>query len=206
LFFMVIGGILAMMVRWQLGFPDKAMPLGRLFPENLMPEGHMDPSFYNQVFSMHGTVMIFLVIIPILAGAFGNFLIPLMIGARDMAFPRLNMLSFWVGATGGVIMATSFFVATGPAATGWTASPPLSAVVRGDGRRPGASLAAPLLVLLSPRRLHHDPPGDGFRLRHHRDLRAQADLRLQGDGLLARRDRRAGIHRVGSPYVPERHE
>ncbi|TMD03129.1 MAG: cytochrome c oxidase subunit I [Chloroflexi bacterium] len=140
LFFMVIGGILAMMVRWQLGFPDKAMPLGRLFPENLMPEGHMDPSFYNQVFSMHGTIMIFLVIIPILAGAFGNFLVPLMIGARDMAFPKLNMLSFWVGAVGGVIMAASFFVANGPAATGWTAYPPLSAVPDYTGVTRGQTL------------------------------------------------------------------
>jgi cytochrome c oxidase subunit 1 len=99
LFFMIIGGLLAMMVRWQLGFPEKAMPLGTLFPENLMPEGHMDPAFYNAVFTMHASIMIFLVIIPILTGAFGNFLIPLMIGARDMAYPKLNMLSFWVGAS-----------------------------------------------------------------------------------------------------------
>src|SRR5712692_4780565 len=137
---MAVGGILAMMVRWQLGFPDKAMPLGTLFPENLMPEGHMDPAFYNQVFSMHGSIMIFLVIIPILTGAFGNFLIPLMIGARDMAFPRLNMLSFWVGATGGVIMASSFFVANGPAATGWTAYPPLSAVASYTGVTAGQTM------------------------------------------------------------------
>jgi len=84
--------------------------------------------------------MIFLVIIPILTGAFGNFLIPLMIGARDMAFPKLNMLSFWVGATGGLVMASSFFVANGPAATGWTAYPPLSAVPDYTGVTRGQTL------------------------------------------------------------------
>jgi len=127
LLFMVVGGLLAMMVRWQLAYPDQAMPLGTLFPESIMPEGHIGPEVYNALFTMHGSIMIFLVIIPILAGAFGNFLIPLLIGARDMAFPKLNMLSFWVALPGGLIMASSFFVEGGPAATGWTAYPPLSA-------------------------------------------------------------------------------
>jgi cytochrome c oxidase subunit I len=140
LFFMIFGGGLAMMVRWQLAFPDKAMPLGTLFPEGIMPEGHMDPAFYNQVFTMHGSIMIFLVIIPILTGAFGNFLVPLMIGARDMAFPKLNMLSFWVGATGGSVVFASLFVANGPAATGWTAYPPLSAVPDYTGVTRGQTL------------------------------------------------------------------
>jgi cytochrome c oxidase subunit 1 len=140
LFFMIFGGLFAMMVRWQLGFPDQAMPLGTLFPENLMPEGHMDPAFYNQLFSMHGTIMIFLVIIPILAGAFGNFLVPLMIGARDMAFPRLNMLSFWVAAAGGTIVFSSLFVPNGPAAAGWTSYPPLSAVPDFSGVTIGQNL------------------------------------------------------------------
>ena len=94
-FFMIFGGLMAMMIRWQLAYPDDAMPLGTLLPEKVFPEGHLTPEVYNQVFTMHGTIMIFFVIIPILAGAFGNFLIPLMIGARDMAFPRLNMFSYW---------------------------------------------------------------------------------------------------------------
>jgi len=128
LFFMIVGGLLAMMVRWQVGYPDRPMPLGTLFPESVMPEGYIGPEFYNMLFTMHGSIMIFLVIIPILSGAFGNFLIPLMIGARDMAFPRLNMLSFWVSMPGGLVMAASFFTETGAAATGWTAYPPLSAV------------------------------------------------------------------------------
>jgi cytochrome c oxidase subunit 1 len=140
LFFMIIGGLLAMMVRWQLGFPEKAMPLGTLFPDKLMPEGHMGPEFYNAVFTMHASIMIFLVIIPILAGAFGNFLVPLMIGARDMAYPKLNMLSFWVAVPGGLLMASSFFTDTGAAATGWTAYPPLSAVADYTGVTAGQSM------------------------------------------------------------------
>jgi cytochrome c oxidase subunit I len=128
LFFMIVGGLLALMVRWQLGFPDKAMPLGTLFPDSIMPEGHIGPELYNMLFTMHASIMIFFVIIPMLAGAFGNFLIPLMIGARDMAFPKLNMLSFWVALPAGLVMASSFFTETGAAATGWTAYPPLSAV------------------------------------------------------------------------------
>jgi cytochrome c oxidase subunit 1 len=138
--FMIVGGLLAMMVRWQLGYPEKAMPLGTLFPENLMPEGHMDPAFYNAAFTMHGSIMIFLVIIPILSGAFGNFLIPLMIGARDMAYPKLNMLSYWVAFPAAAIMASSFFVDAGAAATGWTAYPPLSAVPQYSGVTLGQTL------------------------------------------------------------------
>jgi cytochrome c oxidase subunit 1 len=131
LLFMLVGGLLAMVVRWKLGYPDDPIPLGRLLP--FLQEGRTDEGVYigdaeyNMAFSMHGSVMIFLVIIPILTGAFGNFLIPLMIGARDMAFPRLNMLSFWVALPGGLIMAASFFVEGGASQTGWTAYPPLSA-------------------------------------------------------------------------------
>ncbi len=140
LFFMIFGGLMAMMVRWQLGYPDKAMPLGTLFPEASMPEGHMGPEFYNMLFTMHGSVMIFMVIIPTLAGAFGNFLVPLMIGARDMAYPKLNMLSFWVALAGGMVMVTSFFTETGAAASGWTAYPPLSAVADYSGVTLGQTL------------------------------------------------------------------
>jgi len=128
LLFMIVGGLLALMVRWELGYPEEPMPLGTLFPDAIMPGGVIPPEVYNMLFTMHASVMIFLVIIPILAGAFGNFLVPLMIGARDMAFPKLNMLSFWVYLPAGLIMAASFFTETGAAATGWTAYPPLSAV------------------------------------------------------------------------------
>ncbi|MEX2215691.1 MAG: cbb3-type cytochrome c oxidase subunit I [Phycisphaeraceae bacterium] len=81
---------------------------------------------YNQLFTMHASVMIFFVIIPMVVGAFGNFLVPLMIGARDMAFPKLNMLSFWLAMPAGIVMIVSFWVHEGPAGGGWTMYPPLS--------------------------------------------------------------------------------
>jgi cytochrome c oxidase subunit 1 len=80
---------------------------------------------YNELFTMHGTVMIFLFVVPILAG-FANFLVPLMIGARDMAFPRLNALSYWLYLLGGIVLLGSFFAAQGPARSGWYSYPPLS--------------------------------------------------------------------------------
>ncbi len=126
LFMMVIGGLLALLLRWQLAWPETPVPGLRPFLPDT--EGVIAPEVYNMLFTMHATIMIFFVIMPILAGSFGNFLIPLMIGARDMAFPKLNMLSFWVGATSGVLMLAGFFVEGGHAAAGWTSYAPLSAV------------------------------------------------------------------------------
>ncbi len=97
LIFFVVGGLLALAVRWQLAWPWKPVPiLGQALVGALAGRRRqMPPEFYTKLFTMHATMMIFFVIIPILAGAFGNFLIPLMIGADDMAFPKLNMLSYW---------------------------------------------------------------------------------------------------------------
>lgn len=93
LLMLLVGGFLALGVRWQLAFPWETMPVfGALYAAE---GGQVSPEFYTMLVTMHATVMIFLVIIPVLAGAFGNFLIPLMIGADDMAFPTLNMLSYW---------------------------------------------------------------------------------------------------------------
>jgi cytochrome c oxidase subunit 1 len=128
LFMMSIGGLMAMLMRWELAFPETAVPGFHWVPEPFMYDGAIPPNTYNAMFTMHATIMIFFVVMPILVGCFGNFLIPLMIGARDMAFPKLNMLSFWVGAIAGVIMLSSFFVTGGPAAAGWTSYAPLSAV------------------------------------------------------------------------------
>ena len=129
----VLGGLLAMLMRWQLGWPGQPLPwMERIAPEG-MPGGIMLPEYYNMLFTMHGSVMIFLVIIPILVGAFGNFLIPLKIGARDMAFPFLNMLSFWLVPPAALVILAGFFVQGGAAASGWTAYAPLS-VTLGPGQ------------------------------------------------------------------------
>ncbi len=123
----LIGGTLALMVRIQLGWPHAEIPiLGQwLFKAN---GGRMDPSTYTMLFSMHATIMIFFVIIPLLTGAFGNFTIPLMIGAKDMAFPKLNMMSYWFMWPAFAVILLSFFVSPGgAAATGWTSYPTLAA-------------------------------------------------------------------------------
>jgi len=124
--FLLIGGGLALMVRYHLAWPDDPIPMTSWIPGS--QEGYMGPEFYNASFTMHATIMIFFVVMPILVGGFGNFLIPLMIGTRDMAFPLLNMLSFWVAAVAGVLMVSGFFVEGGHAAAGWTSYAPLSSV------------------------------------------------------------------------------
>jgi cytochrome c oxidase subunit 1 len=126
LFMMSIGGLMAMLMRLELGWPAQQYPFLTWFPKPFLEDGAITPNSYNAMFTMHATIMIFFVVMPILIGCFGNFLIPLMIGARDMAFPFLNMLSFWVGAVAGVIMTSSFFVPGGAAAAGWTSYTPLS--------------------------------------------------------------------------------
>ncbi len=124
LLWFLVGGILALAVRWQLAYPWAEMPiLGQLM--HPAEGGQIAPETYSMLFTMHATVMIFLVIIPILAGAFGNFLIPLMIGAEDMAFPTLNMLSYWFMWPAFVAFGMSFLVGSAPGA-GWTSYPPLS--------------------------------------------------------------------------------
>lgn len=130
--FLGVGGILALLVRIQLAWPHAEIPIIRdWFPDN---GGRMPESFYNMLFSMHASVMIFFVIIPFLTGAFGNFTIPLMIGARDMAFPKLNMLSYWFMWPAFVFILTSFFVEGGGPASGWTSYPTLASVAMAPGQ------------------------------------------------------------------------
>jgi cytochrome c oxidase subunit 1 len=127
LIFFVLGGLLAMAIRWQLAWPWKPIPiLSQALWSDPALGYQMPPEFYNKLFSMHGTIMIFFVIIPLLTGAFGNFLIPLMIGARDMAFPRLNMLSYWFMWPAFVIITMAFFVEGGAPEAGWTSYPILT--------------------------------------------------------------------------------
>ncbi|HUF88696.1 MAG TPA: cbb3-type cytochrome c oxidase subunit I [Gemmatimonadota bacterium] len=148
LVFLLIGGTLAMLIRWQLGWPGTAIPGGGILGEAKAPGGIILPEFYNSLVTMHGTFMIFFAIMPLLVGVFGNWLIPLHIGAADMAFPRLNMASFWTAVPAGLIMIASFFVTGGAAAAGWTAYAPLSAVPEYSGVYLGQELWCISLIVL----------------------------------------------------------
>jgi len=142
LFFLIIGGLLAMGVRYQLAFPGAPVPLiGGLLPKWLVTDsGAFSPGGYNALFTMHATVMIFLVVMPLLVGVFGNFLIPLEIGAPDMAFPFFNALSFWLFFTSGIVLLASFFAPNGMPASGWTSYAPLSSHGAFNGTQAGQSL------------------------------------------------------------------
>ncbi len=170
-----VGGGLALLFRWQLAYPERPLPIigasqkymddgevvtgadkmwERIYDsekedwlEVHMPNGVVEPAFYNMLFTMHATIMVFFVVVPILVGAFGNFLIPLMIGTRDMAFPVLNMLSFWLAVIAAVIMAVGFFVPGGHAAAGWTGYAPLSADPQWTGVGWGQNLWAISLLI-----------------------------------------------------------
>jgi cytochrome c oxidase subunit 1 len=145
---MVLGGIMALLVRWELAWPETAVPGMGWVPEPTMYEGVIPPETYNSFFTMHATIMIFFAVMPVLVGCFGNFLIPLMIGARDMAFPLLNALSFWTAVPAGILMLASFFVTGGAAAAGWTSYPPLSAVPAYTGVDWGQNLWCLSLIVL----------------------------------------------------------
>ncbi|OUR93143.1 cytochrome-c oxidase [Halobacteriovorax marinus] len=130
--FLGIGGLMALMIRWTLAFPGQAFPLigNFLFPET---GGVVPPDTYAMLFTMHGTIMIFYAITPILIGCFGNYLIPLMIGARDMAFPLLNMLSLHLAVLSAVLLMAGLFTPLGAAAGGWTSYPTLSTLIGSPG-------------------------------------------------------------------------
>ncbi len=126
LLFLFFGFTLVMLMRWQLAYPGEPLPLiGKLLGAG-MADGVMQPEFYNQLGAMHGTIMVFLGIVPLAVGAFGNYVLPLQIGAIDMAFPKINMASYWSYFLGGVVMLASFVVPAGAAKAGWTSYPPLA--------------------------------------------------------------------------------
>jgi cytochrome c oxidase subunit 1 len=116
--FFLAGGVLALIIRTQLASSGADV---------------VEPDTYNQLFTMHGTTMIFLVVVPILAG-FGNFLVPLMVGAADMAFPRLNAFSYWMFLLGGIALYSSWFASEGAPSAGWTSYVPLSVQAPGIGQ------------------------------------------------------------------------
>ena len=132
IFFLGVGGLMALMIRWTLAFPGQPLPVigSLLFPNT---NGVVPPDTYAMLFTLHGTIMIFYAITPILIGAFGNFCIPLMIGARDMVFPTLNMLSFWLAFVSGVLLLVSLVIPLGGAAGGWVSYPTLSELIGSPG-------------------------------------------------------------------------
>ncbi len=148
LFFLLVGGLLAMLMRWQLAWPGRPMPFGGLFPETMAPDGIMLPEFYISLVTMHGTFMVFFAIMLLLVGVYANYLIPLQIGAPDMAFPRLNMLSFWTAVPAGLIALASFAVEGGAAGAGWTSYAPLSGMPEYSGVSMGQQMWIVSLVLL----------------------------------------------------------
>src|ERR1700712_5093494 len=124
----IIGGLFSVLFRLQLGYPDDSFPILEDVFGHWAKGGRISPEFYYALITMHGTVLVFFVLTAGLSGTFANFLIPLQVGARDMASPFLNMLSYWFFFSASIVMMTSLFVQTGPAAGGWTVYPPLSAL------------------------------------------------------------------------------
>lgn len=144
----VLGGLMSVLFRLQLGFPDSSFPILEDILGKWAKGGKLSPEAYYALITIHGTVMVFFVLTGGLSGTFANFLIPLQIGARDMASPFLNMLSYWFFFTASIVMISSIFVQTGPFAGGWTAYPPLSALGdASDGSKTGMDLWITSIVL-----------------------------------------------------------
>lgn len=138
----IIGGLMSVLFRLQLGYPDAHFQiLEDIFGSKWARGGQIQPEFYYALITMHGTILVFFVLTGGLSGTFANFLIPLQVGARDMASPFLNMLSYWFFLTASIVMLSSLFISTGPSAGGWTAYAPLSALGDADeGSRAGMDL------------------------------------------------------------------
>jgi len=153
LLFLFFGFMLMLAMRWQLAEPGKPIPLvGGLMEKVLGSEmasgGVMQGDLYNAFGAMHGTIMVFLAIVPLAFGAFGNYVTPLQIGAPDMAFPRLNMASYHLFFWGGVVMLGSFFIPGGAAKSGWTSYSPLATLADPDNLIDGQTLWLIGMVLL----------------------------------------------------------
>jgi cytochrome c oxidase subunit 1 len=138
------GMILSWLMRMHLGWPTRAIPgLGAIAPE--AAGGIITPEYYLSLMTMHGTIMVFFVLTTAPFAGFGNFMLPIQIGAEDMAFPRFNMMSFWVTFVAFIVLVTAFFVPEGPPLSGWTAYAPLSAVGKDSG--PGQGWGQTLWVI-----------------------------------------------------------
>jgi len=137
----IVGGLFSVLFRLQLGYPGQTFPILETFFGNYAEGGLIKPEFYYALVTMHGTILVFFVLTAGLSGTFANLLIPLQVGARDMASPFINMLSYWFFWLASIVMLASMFTQTGPASGGWTMYPPLSALRQaGDGSKIGADL------------------------------------------------------------------
>jgi len=136
--FLLLGFLLMMCMRWQIAKPGVPLPMVGGLLESMLGDvakgGVISPDLYNAFGAMHGTIMVFLAIVPLAFAAFGNYVVPLQIGAVDMAFPRVNMASYQCFAVGGVIMFVSFFIPGGAAQAGWTSYSPLATVIPTQGQ------------------------------------------------------------------------
>ena len=145
LFSVFVGLILSLLIRLHLVWPDAHVPLLDKVSPLGAPGGIITPEYYLSLLTLHGTLMVFFVLTTAPQSGFGNYILPIQIGAEDMAFPRLNMLSFWVTLVGLAVLLATFFVTDGPPISGWTAYPPLSAV--GGAAGPGLGLGQTLWVV-----------------------------------------------------------
>jgi cytochrome c oxidase subunit I len=139
-----VGMVLSWIMRLHLGWTNLAIPGLHLLSKTGAPGDLMTPEYYLQLMTMHGTIMVFFVLTTAPFAAFGNFFLPIQVGAEDMPFPRFNMMSFWVTFTAFVVLISSFFVGDGPTLGGWTQYAPLNAVgpVGGPGQGMGVVLWA----------------------------------------------------------------
>jgi cytochrome c oxidase subunit I len=140
-----VGMVLSWLLRIHLAYPNWHIPLLGKFSAAGAPGGVMTPEYYLSLLTMHGTLMVFFVLTNAPFAAFGNYFLPIQIGAEDMAFPRFNMMSFWTTFLAFLVMMAAFFVADGPPISGWTAYAPLSAIGRDAG--PGLALGQDLWAI-----------------------------------------------------------
>jgi cytochrome c oxidase subunit 1 len=139
-----IGLVLSWIMRIHLAWPNYAIPGVRFLSATGAPGGVLTPEYYLQLMTMHGTIMVFFVLTTAPFAGFGNFFLPIQVGAEDMPFPHINMMSFWVTFVAFIVAVSAFFVPQGPPLSGWTAYAPLSALgqIAGPGQGTGQILWA----------------------------------------------------------------
>ena len=136
----LVGMFLSWLMRLHLGWTNLAIPGLHLLTKNGAPGNVMTPEFYLQLMTMHATIMVFFVLTTAPFAAFGNYFLPIQVGAEDMPFPHFNMMSFWVTFVAFLVLMSSFFVSDGPTLGGWTQYAPLSAVGQVGGPGQGAGV------------------------------------------------------------------